>query len=622
MGVLLSGLLPPGIGPTAFAAGPSHGFAYFGKLKYPADMTHFDFANPDAPKGGTVRVPGIGTFNNLNPYAGKGVLSYYVDPRFGAVTFEPLMRLSEDELGVYYGRLAKTVEVADDLAWVTYTLHEDARWHDGVSVTVEDVLWTFNFLKNDADIIWRSTMRDFASIEQTGPRSFRFTFAEDAEKTPHLIIQSAGFSVMAKHWWTVHDPRSTTLEPPLGNGPYRVAKVDPGHSVIFERVLDYWAKDLPITRGQFNFDKIVLTYFFDTNVMLQALRAGLVDYYRDQNEDDFATAYNFSGFEAGLFKKETYVMGNSYGMHYGLAFNLRRQLFEDIRLREALTLAYNFEWSNRVLWYSGMERNHSFFVRSGMQAKGLPSDAEIAVLEPFRSQVPPRVFTHPLELPISPTTGRNRDGLRQADRLLKDAGWIIRDHVRVHKETGEPLTFEMVVSYAEHERMLLPYVDNLKQLGINARLRKLESNLMVNRLRNYDYDATVRKIYTYTLPYPSRMRSQFTSAYADVPNMTNYAGIRNPVVDALVEAVASASVDEEMFVAGRALDRVLRWNFYVIPDGHQVGRHIVYWDRFGHPTLGAEHLTWTGFPHLWWLDAEKEARVDAGMADMRGKPGN
>ena len=251
-------------------------------------------------------------------------------------------------------------------------------------------------------------------------------------------------------------------------------------------------------------------------------------------------------------------MGNSFGMHYGLVFNLRRPLFQDIRVREALTLAYNFEWQNRVYWYGGMERNHSHFARSGMQARGRPSSEEIRLLAPFRDQLPPRVFTDPIEFPTNDTFGRNRNTLMQADALLKEAGWVVRDQQRVNADTGEQMRFDIIIAYIDHERMMTPYVDNLRRLGIDVALRRVESNLMINRLRTYDYDTTMRKIYTFALPYPNRMRFQFTSRYADQENMQNYSGLKDPVIDFLVERVAEATTQHEMDTAGRALDRVLR----------------------------------------------------------------
>lgn len=598
---------------STFAAEPQHGYSYFSDLKYPSDMPHFDYVNPNAPQGGSTSMGIVGTFNSFNHLSDKGVVGAYVG---GAMMYDSLMRTAEDQHGTYYALLADSILVADDLSWVQYTLREGAYWHDGVPITMEDILWTFDLYKNRASYGLRSSYRPIDRVERTGPRSFRFIFGDDVEKTRHLVSQTATFTPMPKHYWETRDHTVTMVEPPLGSGPYRIIDIDPGRSYTLKRIPDYWGNDLNVNRGYYNFDRIEVMHFFDKNVMLQALKAGVFDYYRDQNESDVATAYEIEAKRRGLLKKETYQMGNAYGMHYGLVLNMRRPLFQDIRVREALTLAYNFEWQNRVYWYGGMERNHSHFARSGMQARGLPSDEEMALLAPFRNQVPSRVFTHPIEFEPNDAFGRNRDAMMQADKLLKEAGWVVRDQQRVRVDTGERMRFDIIIGYIDHERMMTPYVDSLRRLGIDVSLRRVENNLMVNRLRTYDYDTTMRKIYTFALPYPNRMRFQLTSRYADQPNMQNYSGLKDPVIDFLVEQVAGAATQHDMDIAGRALDRVLRWQFHIIPDGHPVGRHLVYWDRIGHPPLGGEYMNWTGFPHIWWFDAEKDARVKQGLAAL------
>ena len=598
---------------------PSHGLSYFGDLKYGPDIAHFDYANPDAPKGGRIKLPGVGTFNNLNPYVDKGNLAYSISPRGGQGSFilDPLMRKCDDELASYYAWLAESVEVADDYSWVTYKLRENAYWHDGRPVTIEDVLWTFDMIKSKASILWRSLYKDIVRLEQIDDWSFRFHFSDKAEKTPQLVIETATFAPLPRHYWETRAFDETTLEPPLGNGPYRIAAVDPGYKVVFERVEDYWARDLNFAAGHFNFDEVEIMWFFDKRVMLQALRAGVFDYFFEENESDWATAYDFEAYRKGLFKKETYTMGFAYGVHFGTVLNTRRAPLNDIRVREALTLAYNFEWANRVFWHDGMNRNNSFFVRSGMQAFGPPSTEELEFLEPFRGQLPESVLTDPIELPKNNPFGRNRETLLRADALLEEAGWVVKDFRRVNAVTGEPLELEFIVTRHEHERMLTPFVENLSRLGIDASLRRIESNAMTNRLRKYDFDATVRKVYTYKVPFPTRMRNTFTSVSVDEPNLTNYAGIENPVVDSLVDTISKARSEDLLNTAGRALDRVLLHGFYVIPDGHPIGRHMVYWDRFGHPPLGVPHMNWQGMPYLWWFDEEKSARVDAGIAALK-----
>ena len=602
--------------PQICLAKPDHGFAHFGELKYSADMPHFDYVNPDAPKGGAVNMPFIGSVNNLNAYVDKGLLAPYISTieGLGSRIYDHLMRFSEDELSSYYCWLAESIEVADDYSSVTYKLRENAYWHDGEPITMDDILWTFEVVKNGS-MTMRTYFEDVERLEQIDNQRFRFHFSKTAEKIPQLIIQTGKFAPLPKHYWIDRDINETTMTPPLGSGPYRIISAEPNR-IVYERVKNYWAKDLNVARGHFNFDQIILNYFFDKNVMLQAIRGGLIDFYLEENEYDFATAYDFEGLHKGLFKKETYRMGYAYGMHFGVALNTRRPPLDDILVREALTLAYNFEWINRVFWHEGMIRNNTFFARSDMQASGLPSKAELELLESFRGQIPARVFTNPVELPQNSSFGRNRETLQRAHEILQDAGWVLQDYERVHEVTGQSFKIEFIVTFQDHERMLVPFVDNLRRLGIKATLRRLESNLLFNRIRKYDFDATIRKYFSWNIPFPARLRGQFSSQYADIPNMRNLAGAKDPIIDLLVEKITTAQTQEEMNIAGRALDRIALFSFYLIPDGYPRGRHIVYWDRLGHPPLGVPHMNWTGMPYLWWYDDQKAARVNAGIAEV------
>ncbi len=595
---------------ASHAGEPRHGISYFGDLKYPKDFPHFDYANPNAPKGGKVSTFLPGSFNNLHPYASKGVSAAWV-----TIMYDTLMKPCQDELSSAYGLLAESVQLADDFSWVAFTLRDNAYWHDEVPVTVEDVIWTFDMIKTEASVGWKNAYRSVDGVEQTGPRSFRFHFSKTAPKTAQPALHVSGFRPLPKHYWKDRTFNATTLDPPLGSGAYRIKEVDPAHKIVFDRVRNYWGTDLNVNVGHNNFDRIEILYFMDYNVAIQALKAGVFDYHREQNEKIFATAYDFPGWRKGLFKKETYLLKMPFGMHWGIVLNSRKEKLKDIRVREALTLAYHFEWSNRVLWYGTEERNNSFFMGSDLAATGLPSDAELALLAPLRDQVPARVFTQPVGVPVNEPYGRNRDALLRADDLLKSAGWIIRDFRRVHRDTGEALALEFLISSVADERQLTPYADNLSRLGIGTRLVKAESNAMTHRMRHFDFEATIRKYYQFRIPLAYMLRGFFLSDNADRPNMTNYAGIKDPVVDFLVEKIIAAGSEAELTAAGRALDRVLLWNFYLIPGSFPGGRHLVYWDRFGHPDLD-KAINWTGFPYLWWFDKEKSARVDAGIAAL------
>lgn len=609
--VIAFALIFPGyvITSPASAGEPTHGFSYFGGLKYPEGFPHFDYANPHAPKGGKMRTSVIGTFNNLHPYVDKGVSAAGID-----LIYDYLTTQSEDELSSAYGRLAERVELADDYSWVAFTLRENAYWHDGMPLTIEDVIWTFNTIKTRASVGWKSAYKDIISVERVGPRTFKFHFSEYAPKTPQLAMLMSSFRPLPEHYWKDKTFNATTLVPPLGSGPYRIKSVDTGHKIVYQRVEDYWGRDLNVNIGYHNFDEIEFIYFLDKNLVIQALKAHLFDYKREFNTEDYATAYDFWGFRRGLFIRERIQLKIAFGMDWGIVFNTREEKLRDIRVREALTLAYNFEWSNRVLWRDAKERNISYFIGSGLAATGMPSAAELALLEPFRDQIPERVFTHAFTLPENNPYGRNRDTLLQADALLEVAGWVVKDFKRVNRATGEPFTLEFLTNSVVQERMLIPYVENLERLGIASKLRRVESSQAINRMRKYDFEVTVSQYWLSNIPPAWRIRSFYRSDNADRPNMLKYAGIKEPAVDFLVEKIIYADTEEEMNVAGHALDRILLWRFYMIPGGYPRGRSFVYWDRFGFPP--PEIMKWNGWPHLWWLDEAKNSRVEDGIAEL------
>jgi len=616
--IVFAALLAASLSVVSFTSGlhagePRHGISYFGDLKYPEDFPHFDYVNVDAPKGGNVSTFSLGSFNNLHGYASKGVAAFWAP-----MIYDPLMKNCLDELSSSYGLLAESAELSDDYSWVEFVLRENAYWHDGVPVTVEDVLWTFEMIKTEASVGWKSAYKNVVSAERTGPRTVRFHFSDGAPRSAQAALRVAGFTPLPKHYWKDRTFNATTLEPPLGNSAYRIKEVDPGHKMVYERVADYWGRDLNVNRGHYNFDRFEVLYFMDKNVAIQALKAGVFDYYRDQNEKDFATAYDFPGYRKGLFKRETYLLGMPFGMHWGIVLNTRLEKLKDIRVREALALAYHFEWSNRVLLHGLEKRNNSFFMGSDMAADGLPSEAELVLLEPFRGQIPERVFTHPVGTPPNNASGRIRDALRRASDLLESAGWIVKDFKRVHQETGQPFTLELLVFYVDDERMLTPCGDTVRRLGMEARLRRVESNQFTNRMRHFDFEVTTRKYYSFKIPIAYMLRGFFLSENADRPNMENYAGIKSPAVDFLVERIIGAKSEAELNTAGRALDRILMWGFYLIPGSYPGGRHLVYWDRFGHPNL-EQGINWTGFPYLWWIDKEKSAKVDAYLSETGGR---
>jgi len=601
----------------ALAGEPTHGFSYFGNLKYPKDFPHYDYVNPDAPKGGKVSIARIGTFNNLHPFVDKGTAAACIDVSCMLI-YDALMKYSYDEPWAAYGNLAESVQLADDYSWVAFTLREGIYWHDGVPMTVEDIVWTYNKIVNEGAVGWRANFKDCLGVEQVGPRTVKFTFGESAPGTAQPAIDMADFWPLPKHYWEGKAFNATTLDPPLGSGPYRIEEVDPGHKIVYERADDYWGRDLNVNIGHYNFDTIEYIYFLDKNVVIQAHKAHVFDFRYEGDSKSWATAYDFDGYHHGLFRKDLRKIRRAYGMNWGIVLNTRVDRLNDIRVREALTLAYNFEWSNRVLWHDDSTRNTSFFMGSDLAARGLPSASELALLEPFRGQIPERVFSHEYTLPENEPHGRNRDTLLQADGLLEAAGWVVRDFKRVNHTTGEPFTLDFLARSVDEERLLIPYVDNLKRLGIESRLRRVESSQGINRVRKYDFEVLVMGMWQNDIPLHWLVRSYFRSQNADRHNMRNFSAIRIPAADLLVEEIIAADTQEDLNVFGRALDRIVLWNFFVIPGGYPKGIRMVYWDLFGYaePVPG---MRTTGFHDTWWFDAEKSARVEAGIAALEGR---
>jgi microcin C transport system substrate-binding protein len=592
-----------------------HGLSYFGDLKYPPGFAHFDYVNPNAPKGGKLSDAQIGSFNNLHPYIDKGRAAACSDVGC-MLAFDGLMKYAEDELASTYGLIAESVRLADDFTWVEFRLNPKARWHDGVPITVDDVIWTLNTIKSEAALGWKTSYKDVISAEQMGPRTVRFNFSKFAPRSAQLALHMAGFWPMAKHYWEGRDFHATTLEPPLGNGAYRITEVDPGHKVVYERVKDYWAADLNVQLGSHNVDRIEFPYFLDKNVIIEAQKAGVFDFRREHDAKSWATSYDFEARDLGLFKMEKRVIKRPWGINWSILFNTRIEKFSDVRVREALFLAYDFDWGNRVLQYGEYERVKSYFEGSDMSSAGtLPSAEELALLEPFRGQIPDRVFTHTYDFPQTAGVGRNRDQLIRASKLLDEAGWVIKDFKRVNQQTGEPLTIDFLLKSVDEEKILMTYADSLKRLGIESRIRVVERSQYRHRIRHYDFDATGHTYWQTKIPPSWATRSRWLSVNRDRVNTDNYAGVANPAIDFLVEELIAANTEQKMNTAARALDRILLWNFYLIPSGYPPAHRLVYWDRFDDPGFT---LNRTGWFDLWWIDPEKDARVKAGVGALRG----
>ena len=575
-----------------------HGVSTLHELKYPPDFRHFAFVNPDAPKGGTLVMPSLTDFNTLSP-----LLTFERAPGSNWV-HETLLLRAGDEPAAYYGSLAEQIALGADRRSIAFRLHPGARWHDGVPITSNDVKFTFDAIKAD---VTSSTIRMaspwFESVDIVNDREF--VIRTIADPSLSLTPLASYIPIMPAHYWADKDPTKTTLTPPLGSGPYRIAAVEKGRFVRYERVGDYWGRDIPVNRGRFNFDTILYDVYRDATVAREALRKGLLDVWLQWGHDILA-------FDTPARDKGWLVQGKrrsrmTIGARFWLILNNRRHPFDDARVREALSLAFDFEWQDRALFAGRLNRADSYFQNSVFAATGLPSESELKLLEPLRHLVPERVFTEVFRFPRTSGVGRDRSGLMRAQALLAQAGWQMRDGVLIGADGG-PLRIEFLSRVPAEQRRLMPYVDALTMLGIESRIRMVEGAQYTNRLRNRDYDAFIR-IGDFGLP-PWELHLSFHSRAVDAPMSFNHAGISHPAIDALVDAAKAAPSLETMAAACRALDRVLLWSFYQIPLDAVDDPHLVYWDKFGRPLREAEATYLSPFPDGWWYDPVKADRIE------------
>lgn len=583
----------------ALASEPSHGISLFGDLEYPADFEHMAYANPDAPKGGTLRVPGFGTFDSLNYLIRKGRPAQGLN-----MTDDSLAERGFDEATARYGLIAETIEMADDLSWVEFVLRPEARFHDGEPIKVADVIFTFETLKAKGSPNIQSRYKGIERAEQTGERSVKFHF--NGRKTREHALEISAMPILPKHYWEGRDFEDTTLEPPLSSGPYRIRELVAGQSVVYERVEDYWAKDLPMISGLYNFDVIRYDYFRDTTVQREAFKGKVIDRVQEGVSKDWAQSYDFPAVNEGMVIRDVLQTEVPAGGH-NFIFNTRRSLFSDARVREAFTHVWNFDWINKLLFHSLYERPSSFWYRSELGHTGLPSEAELALLEPWRDQIPERVFSEPYVPPISNIAGRDRAGQRKAIALLREAGWAMSDGVLTHSETGERFEFEFLLVDPGYERSVLAYSDMLSQIGIIANVRIVESSQFIERVRKFDFDMTALP-YGAALSPGAEMINNWGSAAADQIYSGNVGGTKDPAIDALMEDAIAATSRAELVTAVNALDRVLIWNFYIIRGYNQSGSWTAYWNIFGRPDRHARYND--SYPETWWLDPEMEASVE------------
>ena len=687
-------------------AAPQHALTLYGEApKYPANFKHFDYVNPDAPKGGTLRQAGFGSFDSLNPFISKGVSEDNI-----GIIYDSLTRHSLDEPFTEYGLIAGKIEKAADNAWVRFYLRPEAHFQDGHPVTAEDVKFTFETLMSKGVPMYRGYYADVDRVEIEGPHKVRFVFKHANNRELPLILGQ--LPVLPEHWWTeldesqaqeqpllgddslvdiiesaekgdltlrIHDDarlvggqklnaerlqlnlqaaarssdqtfaplRSITdyerkdkqllriefkkstaesltaaikalrllptkrdfgkssLEIPLGSGPYQVTEVKAGRSIRYERVKDWWGQDLPVNRGFYNFDNMLIDYYRDNTVALEAMKAGQFDYWLETSAKNWASAYDVPAVAEGRLIKEEIQNHNPAGMQ-GFIFNTRRPLFQDRRVREALGLLFDFEWANRQLFNGAYTRTHSYFDNSELAASGLPGDDELKILEPLRDKIPPEVFTDEYSVPVTDGSGIIRDQQRRAYQLLQQAGWRIEGDQMLDAE-GKPVSFEFLLAQAEFERVLLPFKRNLADLGMELVIRRVDVSQYINRLRSRDFDMIVGGFGQSNSP-GNEQREYWHSSSADKPGSRNFIGLKDPAIDQLVEGLINANSRQSLIDHTRALDRVLLWGHYVIPNWHIKTWRVAYWDRLEHPQTTP--LFDIGL-NTWWIRPQAEAQPAA-----------
>jgi microcin C transport system substrate-binding protein len=576
----------------------SHAIAMHGEPKYGPDFTHFDYVNPDAPKGGTLRLAERGTFDSFNRFIPKGTPGR-------TSSIESLMDGSGDEPFTMYGLIAESMEWPEDRSWVAFTLRPEARWHDGEPITVEDVIWSFETLKTKGHPFYRFYYGSVATAEKVGERKVKFSFSEAGNRELPLIMGQ--LEVLPKHYWEAEgrEFEATTLEPPLGSGPYRVVNFEAGRHIVLERVEDYWGKDLPVNRGQNNFDRIRYDYYRDETAIRLALKSGDIDYREENQAKAWALEYDVPAVRDGWLNKVEIPHQRPSGMA-AFVMNIRRTVFRDPLVRRALAFAFDFEWTNRNIFFGQYSRTESFFSNSELAATGLPEGEELEILERYRGRIPDEVFTTVYTAPSTDGLGWPRENLERAFELFAEAGWLVEDLKLVNAETKQPMTFEILYASPDLERVVLPFIRNLKRLGIDVRPRLVDPSQYINRLRSFDFDMILSGWGESESP-GNEQRDFWSSSAADSPASRNRIGIKDPVIDELIELLIVAPTRESLIARTRALDRVLLWNHFVIPNWHLQKQRILYWDKFSRPEQLAKFGTSTT---LWWFDPVKAARLE------------
>ncbi len=573
----------------------SNALSIHGTPKYKADFAHFDYVNPEAPKGGTLRQSAIGTYDNFNRYAQRGDAA-----GFSEAFYDTLMTASEDEIEVYYGLVAKTVEYPEDYGWVVFHIDPRARHQDGKPITAADVVFSFNKFMSEGVPQFKQYYAGVAKVEALDTLSAKFTLKEGDRA---LVVSLAQLTVLPRQYWQDRKLSEPLAEVPLGSGAYTVKDYKMGQYVVYERLANYWGKNLPVNKGQLNFDRVRYDYYRDETVAFEAFKAGEYDLHSENIAKNWATMYSGRPFDSGLVKKEEIPHKIPTGMQ-ALVFNTKRPIFADRRVRQALGYALDFEWMNKNFFYGQYTRARSFFINTDYEAKGLPGPGEIKILRKMADKIPAEVFTKEYNPPVTDGSGNIRDQIRQALELFKQAGWELKDQKLVNVSTGQAMAFELLLDSPTFERIAEALQKNLARMGVTLNIRVVDPSQFLNRLRNRDFDL-ISGGYDANF-YPSKdLKIAWRSDFLD--STYNTAGVQDPAVDYLIDGIeASQQDDAALHDWGRALDRVLTWNFYLIPEWYISKFRIAFWDKFGRPEHRPQYSLGTG---SWWVDPAREARL-------------
>lgn len=575
---------------------PTHGIAIFGDLKYPANFTHFGYVNPDAPKGGVVKLAGFGSYDNFNPFIIKG------NSAAGSSALHcTLLASSEDEAASAYAYLAEKVELASDRKSVVFTLNKNAKFSDGTPVTADDVIFSFETLMKKGTPNFAQYYKDVKSVEKLNDHQVKFIFLTDQNKELATILGQ--LPVFSKKYYTEHDFEKADLTPPVGCGPYKVASFNAGQSINYERVPHWWAENVPSQKGMHNFD-INYIYYRDPNVQFEGFKSGDHDFRTENIAKNWVNSYNIPAVKQGRIIKQETTDHLPKGVQIFL-FNLRKPLFQDRKVREALAKAFDFEWANKNLFFNLYTRSNSFFNNSDMASSGLPKGEELKTLEPFKDQLPPEVFTKEFKLPVTNGSGNDRRVLGEADKLLKEAGWIVKDGKRVNAKTGELFTFEFLLVDPSLERVALALQRNLAPLGIVMTIRTVNPSQYIEKVRNFDFDM-IGQGYPQSETPGNEQRNFWGSHDAEVKNGYNFAGVKNPVVDQLIEQLISSPDRPTLTARVQALDRTLLWQYIGILNWYSNKSRVAYWNKFGQPKVKPKDGV--GFS-TWWVDPALEKKL-------------